>query len=287
MEKSIRQLQLQDLHYLEKMETGIEDDYVLNIYNRISSGTSRMYGLFFDEQLVSIGGYTIFVEQYAMLGRMRSDLRYRGNNLSTQLMTHIMEQASTLPNIRWVGANTQQNNVSARRVMDKLGLTEVSTLYSATSPDISQLEMGGKVWTEVTELSKKEAWIDRLYLQTGAVFPYECYYMFPASENLFTEADLTKWTFFENAQQDRVLITKRDYKRVYYLHVIYPWDDISDQPGFWETVSMTQRRLSTELQTPPLVWIDLTPSQALSLPNDHPFDMPSPWLLYGKKKMQK
>ncbi|ANU24091.1 GNAT family N-acetyltransferase [Planococcus donghaensis] len=284
MKQTIRQLQLGDLHYIEKMDTGITDDYVLNIYERISSGSSRMYGLFLDEQLASIGGYTIFAEQYAMLGRMRSDLRYRGNNLSTQLMTYIMEQASTFPTIQWVGANTQQNNVSARRVMDKLGLKETSTLYSATATDISQLKTGGENWTEVTDLAIKKIWVDQLYLQTSEVFPYECYYMFPASESLFIETDLARWSFFENRSKDRVLITKQDYKRNHYLHVIYPWNDFFEQPGFWETITTAQHQLSTQLKATPLVWMDLTPSQKQSLPKNHPFDLPSPWLLYGKSK---
>lgn len=281
MEKSIRQLQLQDLHYLEKMNTGIEDDYILRVYDRISKGSSRMYGLFFDEQLVSVGGYTIFAKQYVMLGRMRSDLRYRGNNLSTQLMNFILEQTLTLPNIQWIGANTQHNNVSARRVMDKLGLTELSILYSAISSNIAHLETGGRAWEKVTAISKKRAWIEQLYIQTGAVFPYECYYAFPASEKLFTEENFAQWSFFENPQQDRVLITKQDYKREYYLHVIYSWDDLLSQPGLWETMSMAQLELSIKVKTNPSIWIDLSPSQVQSLPNNHPFELPSPWLLYG------
>lgn len=281
MEVSIRQLQSNDLHYLEKMHTGIENDYILRVYDRISSGSSRMYGLFIGEHLASIGGYTIFAEQYVMLGRMRSDLRYRGNNLSTQLMNYIMIQISALSSIQWIGANTQQENISARRVMDKLGLTAISTLYSAISSDTSILENDGKLWKKVNDLSKKKAWIKKLYIQTVAVFPYECYYTFPASEKLFTEEKLDQWTFFENPQQDRILITKQDYKREYYLHVVYPWDDLLKQDGLWETISMAQHELSIKVNTTPFIWIDLSPSQVQSLPNNHPFELPSPWLLYG------
>lgn len=284
MKKIIRQLGLDDLHYLEEMETGIEDDYILRVYNRISSGSSRLYGLFVDDHLASIGGYTIFAQHYIMLGRMRSDLRYRGYNLSTQLMSYIMEQAFTLPTIQWVGANTQQENTSARRVMDKLGLTEVSTLYSAISPDASSLETGGTVWKRLTTLSQKQAWVDHLYIQTGAVFPYECYYTFPASEELFADAKLAQWSFFENRQKDRVLIAKKDYKRDYYLHIVYPWDDLMEQAGLWETVSLAQHQLSETVKTKALLWIDLSPSQVSALPSHHMFDLPSPWLLYGTSR---
>ena len=281
MEKSIRQLNLEDLHYLEAMDTGIEDDYILRVYSRISSGSSRMYGLFTDDRLASIGGYTIFSNQYIMLGRMRSDLRYRGNNLSTQLMAFIMEQAFMLPAIQWIGANTQLENTSARRVLEKLGLTEVSTLYSAISNDASSLENGGAVWQELTELSQKKTWIERQYLQTGAVFPYECYYTFPASDELFTDAKLLQWSFFENPNKDRVLIVKKDYKRDYYLHTVYPWGDLMEQPGLWETISMAQHQLSQKVKTNALLWMDLSPDQVSMLPAHHPFDLPSPWLLYG------
>ncbi|ALS79473.1 MULTISPECIES: GNAT family N-acetyltransferase [Planococcus] len=281
MKKIIRQLGLDDLHYLKEMETGIEDDYILRVYSRISSGSSRLYGLFVDDRLASIGGYTIFAKQYIMLGRMRSDLRFRGKNLSTQLMSYIMEQAFSLPAIQWIGANTQQENTSARRVMDKLGLAEVSTLYSAISIDASSLETGGAIWKSLTTLSQKQAWVDQLYIQTGAVFPYECYYTFPASEELFADAKLAQWSFFENPQKDRVLIAKKDYKRDYYLHIVYPWDDLMEQAGLWETVSLAQRELSETVKAKALLWIDLSPSQVSALPTHHMFNLPSPWLLYG------
>lgn len=281
MKQSIRQLNREDLHYLEAMETGIEDDYILRVYSRISSGSSRLYGLFLDDQLASVGGYTIFAEQYAMLGRMRSDLRFRGNNFSTQLMAYIMEQVFKLPAIQWIGANTQQENASARRVMDKLGLQEVSVLYSAVSSGASVLESGGAVWQEATALSHKKAWVDRLYIQTGAVFPYECYYTFPGSEELFTDDNLAQWSFFENTLKDRVLIVKQDYKRNYYLHTVYPWDDLMEQPGLWETISLAQQQLSKKVKTSALLWMDLSPGQVKALPGHHPFDLPSPWLLYG------
>ncbi|EMF47702.1 hypothetical protein B481_0709 [Planococcus halocryophilus Or1] len=90
--------------------------------------------------------------------------------------------------------------------------------------------------------------------------------------------------FFENPQQDRVLITKQDYKREYYLHVIYSWDDLLSQPGLWETISMAQLELSIKVKTNPSIWIDLSAVQVQSLPNNHPFELPSPWLLYGTEQ---
>lgn len=284
MEKSIRQLNLEDLHYLEQMKTGIENDYILRVYSHIIEGTSRLFGLFQDGQLASIGGYTIFAGQYAMLGRMRSDLRYRGNNLSTQLMSYITEEVFSLPAVQWVGANTQVENSSARRVMDKLGLSEVSTLYSAISSDVAPLVTGGVVWQELSDLAHKQEWINQLYIKTGAVFPYECYYTFPASPALFADADLAQWTFFENPDKSRVLIAKKDYKRNYYLHAVYPWNDLMGQPGLWETISAAQHHLSEKVKSETFIWMDLSPEQVSSLPAHHSFDLPSPWLLYGTNR---
>lgn len=281
MEITIRQLQQDDLHHVKSMETGIVDDYLIRVYNRVSKGASRLYGLFVDNHLASIGGYTIFEEHYIMLGRMRSDLRFRGQNYSTQLMTHILKQSFALPAIQWVGANTQQNNHSARRVLDKLGLNEISTLSSAISTDVQFFEKDQTMWHELTELVHKRKWLKQCYLKSGAVFPYECYYTFPATDRLFSDTNLNNWSFFENPQKDRVLITKKDVKGDYYLHVIYPWDDLTEQPGLWETVSCAQHALRQRVNANTFIWMDLTPAQVSTLPRDHPFELPSPWLLYG------
>lgn len=77
MEKLIRALTKEDLPSLQAMETGIEDDYVIRVFERISTGNNKLFGLFSNDQLVSVGGLTVFAKQYAMLGRMRSDLRFR------------------------------------------------------------------------------------------------------------------------------------------------------------------------------------------------------------------
>ncbi|HSI67100.1 MAG TPA: GNAT family N-acetyltransferase, partial [Planococcus sp. (in: firmicutes)] len=160
MNKHIRPLNMEDLPYLEAMNTGIEDDYVIRVFKRISSGTNRMYGLFWDDQLVSVGGYSIFARSYAMLGRMRSDLRYRSNDLSTQLMSHVIQEVFKLPEIQWVGANTQEENSPARRVLAKLGLSEHSTLFGATTQDVSMLSNGRRPWREVESLESKKQWLD-------------------------------------------------------------------------------------------------------------------------------
>lgn len=89
MNKTIRELAAEDFPLLQAMDTGIEDDYIKLFFDRFSTGTNRLYGLFVGDHLASIGGHSVFASRYAMLGRMRSDRRFRGKALSTELMSYI------------------------------------------------------------------------------------------------------------------------------------------------------------------------------------------------------
>ncbi|TWT01453.1 GNAT family N-acetyltransferase [Planomicrobium sp. CPCC 101079] len=282
MEQSIRRLTFEDFPYLEAMETGIEDDYVKRIFKRlVTTENNRLYGLFLDEQLASVCGYTIFTKHYAMLGRIRSDIRFRGRDLATQLTVHVRNEAFRLPHIHWVGANTQEENLAARRVLEKTGFIDYSPLYGATTKAVPNFGLPGLPWEEIFGLKQKKAWIDKLYIQTGAIFPYECYYPFPASEELFCDAKLAEWSFYENPSGTRVLITKKDFKKYHYLHAIYPWDDLMEQEGLWQRISGDYEKVASLTKEETYVWMDLTKHQAQSLPEGHPFKLPSPWMLHG------
>ncbi|MDN7242740.1 GNAT family N-acetyltransferase [Planococcus sp. N028] len=282
MEHLIRSLTMEDLPYLEAMETGIEDDYVKRIFKRlVTAEGNRLYGLFLGDQLASVCGYTIFADWYAMLGRIRSDVRFRGNDLATQLTVYVRDEAFKIPNIQWVGANTQEENTAARRVLEKTGFSEYLPLYGATTKDVSKFAANTSPWAEVHDLERKKAWIDRLYIQTGNIFPYECYYLFPASAELFSDEKLAEWAFYENEAKDRVLITKKDFKKYDYLQAIYPWNDFMEQKGLWETITADYKTVVSEAKEDAYIWMDLTKEQAQSLPEGHGFKLPSPWVLYG------
>ncbi|TWT25205.1 GNAT family N-acetyltransferase [Planomicrobium sp. CPCC 101110] len=282
MEQSIRRLALEDLPCLEAMETGIEDDYVKRIFKRlVTTENNRLYGLFLGERLTSVCGYTTFAGHYAMIGRIRSDIRFRGKDLATQLTLHVRDEAFKLPHIQWVGANTQEENLAARRVLEKNGFSSYPPLYGAIAKDLSKLVSDGIPWKELHGLKEKQAWLDKLYIRTGEVFPYECYYPFPASKELFSDAKLAEWSFYENPSGSRVLITKQDFKKDYYLHAIYPWDDPMEQEGLWETISADFNELASQTKEAASIWMDLTKDQAQSLPDGHSFKLPSPWLLHG------
>ncbi|MGO1059705.1 GNAT family N-acetyltransferase [Planococcus sp. FY231025] len=282
MEHTIRTLKMEDLPYLEAMQTGIEDDYVKRIFERlVTTENNRLFGLFLGEGLASVCGYTIFAGSYAMIGRIRSDIRYRGKDLATKLTAHVLKAAFELPDIQWVGANTQEENAPARRVLEKLGLYEHPPLYGATTKDLAQFAGDAPEWLELLDAGRKKEWLERLYIKPGAVFPYECYYLFPASEALFSAEKIAEWQFFENASKDRMLILKKDFKKHYYLHAVYPWNDLFGQPGLWETIFAAYRHYAAQVEEEAFVWMDLSKEQAASLPEGHSFELPSAWVLYG------
>src|SRR5699024_6157755 len=82
-------LQLRDTHADAHIQTNIEDDYVRQSFQDLVTGPNILYGLCADNELASIGGYSIYAEQLAMLGRLRSDVRFHGHGFATELMAYI------------------------------------------------------------------------------------------------------------------------------------------------------------------------------------------------------
>ncbi|PYZ94699.1 GNAT family N-acetyltransferase [Salipaludibacillus keqinensis] len=283
MNKTIRPLTTDDYPLFEAMDTGIDGDYIKLYFNRFASGANKLYGLFVDGKLASMGGYSIFAGRYAMLGRLRSDRRFQGKSLATELMTHVRQEASEVEGIQWVGANTEEHNQPARRVLEKIGLTSTVIQHAAIAKDVTALEHRRKVWQEVDSFERKKVWLEKVYLRDKNVFPYQCYYTFPASEALFENEQIDRWTFYENHTQNRVVIVKHDQKRTHYLHMAYPWSDFAEQEGLWETVSMAREDLEDRLGEETYVWFDVPKEEATMLPEHHPFQLNSIWVLYEAK----
>ncbi|WP_100011568.1 GNAT family N-acetyltransferase [Lentibacillus sediminis] len=286
MTKHIRTLLEKDFPHVEALDTGIDDDYIKRVFPRLITGSNRLYGLFLDNQLVSVAGYTIYATSYAMLGRLRSDRRFKGSGFSTELFAHVLHEAFQVEGIQWVGANTQEHNTPAQRVLEKNNLVPQTMLHGARTKDVSQLMTDAEPWNPVTDLKRKKEWVEEMYVKPGGIFPYQCFYPFPSSWDLFSDENLNSWSFYENAEKSRALIIKTDQKRYLFLHALYPWSDITSQPGLWETVTKEYQKLTVGVDEESFIWMDLTKEEAASLPENHPFELPSPWILYGIDKPQ-
>lgn len=284
MTKVLRPLSKSDYNMYKSIQTDLEDDYMLNIFPALTDGESRLFGLFVDEQLISTAGYTVFANHFVMLGRLRSDIRFRGQNFGTEILEYAKNQALEIQGVEFVGANTEQHNKPSQKVLKKLGLSPVVSLYGAQTQDLSSLlTENAKSWLPLTDSGRKREWLNRTYLNDDfpeKIFPFAAYYPFPASESLFKEETLQSWNFFENKKQSRFLILWEEDKGGHYLHVTYPWDDFMEQPGFWETIDIAYQQAKKN-NPDTTIWIDLSEPKASLLPDAHPFVLSSPWMLHG------
>ncbi len=282
MAVTTRQLTPKDFDLYQSMETGLEEDYMLRVFNRISQGDNALFGLFEDETLVAVAGYTVFAQEYVMLGRLRSDRRYRNMGYGTRIIQYVIDQALANPSVEWICANTEQHNTPALTVLKKLNIPPIESLYAAQATDVSRLGSDKQVWSEVKDLAIKKEWINQTYLNPSfeaSIFPFEAYYPFPIGDSLF-EDRLSDWRLFENAERTRYLLMWEEKKGDDLLHVVYPWNDLVEQAGLFETIQ-SEFDKAKDKGTASVIWMDLTEEDAASLPDSHPFDLPSPWILHG------
>lgn len=276
----IRKLEWKDLDNLKHMDTGIEDDYVIRIFPKlIESKEHEIFGLFQGEALLSVAGYTIFADKFAMLGRMRSDRRYTGKGYSTEVMTFISELLRKDPDIHWIGANTQTHNYPAQRVIERSGMKPGPVHYYAilkAKPD--HLGTKGQLWKKIDGLASKRILLSSLDYNALEAFPYECYYPLPYDEGLFTDDYLNECTFYINLTEDRFVIFRNDQKGNLHTHVKYFWDDHFEQPGFFETVYQNW----AENPEAAGAWIDFSETGYKNIPNTSIFEVQKPWLLYSR-----
>ncbi|QHT47584.1 GNAT family N-acetyltransferase [Bacillus sp. SB49] len=277
----IRRLTRNDYDVFKRMDTGIEDDYVLRIFPRlVESDSEYLYGMFEDDALLSICGISLYGKgRYAMLGRLRSDRRHQGKGCSTNLLSRVIEDFQINENIRWFGGHTQINNKAARRVFSKLGFHGESVTHAVIlkKPEHLKGHTPGPVWEEVTDPSHKRS---LLMQYASKVFPYECYYPLPYDEVFFTDAYMKASSFYINKAEDRFMIIRNDVKGEAYAHVKYSWDDAFHQPGFYETVLEYWKKNSENDGC----WFDFTEAGFQTIPNTTAFEFQDPWILYGQWK---
>ncbi|QDP41191.1 N-acetyltransferase [Radiobacillus deserti] len=276
----VRKLTLDDFDIVHNMQTSVEDDYVLHIYeNLVTEAHHGLFGLFDGDSLLAIAGYTIFPGSYAMLGRLRSDTRFLAKGNATTILRGIIQELEQDPSIKWIGANTNLSNHGARRVLDKLGLNEITTLHSVVIKDALKLQgTPGPIWTKVEENQTKRELLFSLRENALDVYPYECYYPFPLSPDLIEEDYLAQTVVYQSPDKTRFVMIKNDQKGDWYAQIKYFWDDHFEQPGFWETVFHYFEEEPNDIG----LWLDFSVTGYENIPDKSAFEEADPWVLYGR-----
>ncbi|MCA1011161.1 GNAT family N-acetyltransferase [Halobacillus halophilus] len=281
---NVQPLSHKDRPALEAMDTGIEDDYVIRIFEKlIESDSHEIFGLFKEGNLLSVGGYSLFGNgKFAMLGRLRSDRRMLMKGNATELLKPIVEQLLRDPQVAWVGANTHLHNLPARRVLQKISLEEGPILHFLTlkSPELLTHHKPGPVWEEVTSLQYKKDLLHSTVMTETDIFPYECYYPLPYDYALFTDQYLEQSSFYQSPDASRFVIVNNDTKKFDYSHVKYFWDDHYNQSGFFETILHHWKQHPNNVGC----WIDFSAEGFKRIPDLSPYDVQEPWALYSKWK---
>lgn len=275
---TLRKLTENDYDALRNMQTGLEDDYVVRIFhNLLERENNVMYGLFDQERMIAVSGYTLFSNKFAMLGRLRTDIRYRGKGYGTEILRAIIEELRMIPSIEFVSANTQLHNYSARKALTKLDLPHVTTLHPFILKD-PHLVMStpGEVWDTVNTIEEKRSFLQSLKENALGAFPYEAYYPLPFDESLFTDEYLKDGTFYINSDRSRFLFCKVDQKGNLYLNCKYFWNDHFKQPGLFETIQYEWAKHEDVYGA----WMDVSSEVATTFSSDA-FETQDPWLLYG------
>ncbi|GGF31942.1 hypothetical protein GCM10010954_33900 [Halobacillus andaensis] len=277
----VRQLTMDDLPALKMMETGIDDDYVIRIFGRlIESPTQELFGLFLNEQLISLAGYSLFgQDRFAVIGRLRSDVRYRGQGYATELLKPVINHIKDYKGVKWIGANTHVTNHSARRLLEKSGLEPGIISYYLTLIDPSSLAnyKSGPRWNEIYNTEEKRQVLLHLKNNQLGVFPYECYYPFPYDAAFFTDEYLSDAKLYINPARSRFVLIKNDRKKYDYSHVKYFWNDHYEQPGFFETILHHWNENTQNVGC----WIDFSELGFHKIPDLTPYEVQNPWILYG------
>lgn len=277
---TLKKLHMADYPVVKNMKTTVEDDYVLHIYEDLTTSNEHaVYGLFEGETLVAIAGYSIFASHFAMLGRLRTNKDYLGQGYAAEVLKKVQEEARQIPGIKWIGANTNLSNLPARRAIEKSGMEPVTTIHSNIIRDKDKLQATkGNAWKKVDSREEKRQLLSDLKNNALGVFPYECYYPFPLKSHDLSDEYLDASAFYINHDQTRFVSIKEDQKRDWYAHVKYFWNDHFFQPGFFETLFEFQAVSNKN----PAIWIDFSTEGFQAIPDKEAFEIADPWVLHGR-----
>ncbi|MFP7492268.1 hypothetical protein SFC66_00675 [Terribacillus saccharophilus] len=281
---NIRQLTIDDHQAVLAMQTGIKDDYVLNIFPQLIENPAQMlFGLIAEEEIAAVAGVYRLPNGNGILGRLRSDIRYHSKGNATALLKHIIAACEQDSTMNWLGAITRNSNLPAQRVLDKLEIHYESRFISLLMehPEKAYIP-SAETWQLIVDTDEKRAAIEQAAQETKTAFyPYEAYFPIPYTAAVLEDDYLEKLTVFRSPDGTRLMSIQEDYKGRDIAQIQYFWPDVFEQDGLWATVFHYLQQSEKQL-TPQL---DVSPGNASSIPaflKESFMEDDDPWLIYGR-----
>ncbi|MGA9290656.1 MAG: GNAT family N-acetyltransferase [Anaerobacillus sp.] len=271
----IRKLAAEDTDIVKKMKTGIEGDYVLRILHKLIED-DHILGYFEKGKLVGIAGMSIYENECAVLGRLRTHVEYRGRSIASKLMNHLRMEALENPNIVWTGYATEATNIAGNRLASSLSMNLEAVIVSTRiSPGIvNGTNAGGPYRFEPsTKIKKKVLEIECAHLEFP-FFPYSIYYPLPYVPDL-TQLYLDNIELYTSKTGNFVIM--REDKGASYLHLkVWNGQTLHCQE-MWRIVNFIAQK---EDRT---IWVDLPKEQAYLFKTQSNQTI---WHLYGQKRSE-
>lgn len=274
---SIRRLTIKDFSLYQHIQTGMDNDYMLSVFDRlVTPPANYLYGLFHDDVLLSVAGYTHFPGGNVMLGRLRSDKRFRQLGYPTQLLHYLVDTVKQDPNVKFIGGYTHIDNTPAKKILTKLGMKHIDTYHSFPAVNLKPLITDQMLWDEITDNQKKRQALQTLIKQGVASFPYEAYYPFPLTASLIPAEKLRAMRLFQSPLTGYFLFVDNDYKGEALLNIRYVHDDIFTTPGLFYTIDQLLKHESDRLP-----WFNFSKTQYHKLTHKDCFRLEPGWELHG------
>ena len=280
----IRQLTMDDYRAVLDMQTGIEDDYVLNIFPKlIENPAQSLFGLMTEEGLAAVAGVFRLPKGNGILGRLRSDIRYQSKGNATALLKHIIAYCEQDPRMNWLGAITRKSNLPAQRVLDKLDMRFDSDFISLLMENSWKFKIPAAApWQPIEGTEAKRNAIEQAAKETAlAFYPYEAYFPIPYASAILEDEYIENLSVFRNTDASRIMMILEDFKGRDIAQIQYFWPDVFEQDGLWAAVFHYLKQSDKQL----VPQLDVLPETAFNIPavfRDSFTEDDDPWLIYGR-----
>lgn len=268
----IRRLTSKDIPIIKEMPTGLKEDYVGRILQRLLE-EETLLGYFYKEKLVGIAGMTIFERQAVVLGRLRTHADYRNQGIASALMKALQKEACHHRLISWVGYATEEYNTPGNRLAPHLKMKlEAKVVSSRVSPYVMIGQNKTEPFKRVVAADKKITIETYWKKNESDFFPYSIYYPLPFLP-ILSPSYLNQVELFVNGSGGFMIM--KEEKGASYLHLKVFNETTLYSKELWETVNAYA---SEEART---IWVDLPLQQAKWL---EPYSHQTVWHLYGQKR---